>query len=183
MEVTSSKRCWRQAVISSAGDGMAGCFAPFEHLVHFPVAVGDDALQLVDGFATNQYLIDTPLSTGKPLNPSNVRRDIWQKVVKCAGVPQLDLYALRHTFATLGRAAGGAAFNVARMMGHSNSTLVDSVYAHSMQSGMASVVERVTARALGEKPELRVLEGGKTPDAREPLENSIEQPTNASATV
>jgi len=32
-------------------------------------------------------------------------------------------------------------------MGHAKSTLVDQVYAHSMQSGMASVAENVTARA------------------------------------
>jgi hypothetical protein len=63
----------------------------------------------------------------------------------------------------LGRVAGEEAFNVARAMGHSRSTLVDQVYAHTMQSGMASVAERVTARALGIEPKLRVIEGGKSP--------------------
>jgi integrase len=48
------------------------------------------------------------------------------KLVKSAGVRALDLYSLRHTFATLlGRTAGESAFNVARMMGHSRSLLVD----------------------------------------------------------
>jgi hypothetical protein len=46
------------------------------------------------------------------------------------------------------------------MMGHAKSSLVDKAYAHTMQSGMASVVENVTARALGLKPQLRVIEGG-----------------------
>jgi len=91
-------------------------------------------------------------ATGRPMNPSNVRRDIWTKLVKRAGVRSLDMYSLRHTFASLGRVAGESAFNVARMMGHAKSTLVDQVYAHSLQSGMASVAERVTARALGEQP-------------------------------
>ena len=68
------------------------------------------------------------------MNPSNVRRDIWTKLVKRAGVRSLDMYSLRHTFASLG--------------------LVDQVYAHSLQSGMASVAERVTARALGLEPKL-----------------------------
>jgi integrase len=86
--------------------------------------------------------------TGQPLNPSNVRRDVWVKLVKRSGVRPLDLYSLRHTFASLGRVAGESAFNVSRMMGHSCSTLVDQVYAHRLQSGMASVAERVTARAL-----------------------------------
>lgn len=106
--------------------------------------------------------------TGQALNPSNVRRDVWKKVIVRAGVRPLDMYSLRHTFASFGRAAGEASFNVARAMGHSQSTLVDQVYAHSLQSGMASVAERVTARALGEKPVLRVIEN--TRDVRQPLD-------------
>jgi hypothetical protein len=41
---------------------------------------------------------------------------------------------------------------------------------------MASVAERVTARALGEQPKLRVIEG-KLRDVREPLD---EKPAEAS---
>jgi hypothetical protein len=60
-------------------------------------------------------------------------------------------------------------------MGHSRSTLVDAVYAHSLQSGMASVAERVAARALGEQPKLRLIDGGQR-DVRQPLdENKPEQ--------
>jgi integrase len=112
--------------------------------------------------------------TGKPMNPSNVRRDMWLPLKKRAGVRELDLYSLRHTFASLGRTAGESAFNVARMMGHVRSTLVDSVYAHTMQSGMASVAENVTARALGVKPQLRVIEGGQR-DVRRPLDEASEE--------
>jgi integrase len=109
--------------------------------------------------------------TGKPMNPSNVRRDMWLPLKKRAGVRGLDLYSLRHTFASLGRTSGESAFNVARMMGHAKSTLVDQVYAHTMQSGMASVAENVTARALGLKPQLRVIEGGQR-DVRQPLDEA-----------
>ena len=109
--------------------------------------------------------------TGQPLNPSNVRRDVWLKLIKRAGVRAFDMYSLRHTFASLGRVSGEAAFNVARAMGHSRSTLVDEVYAHSLQSGMASVAERVTSRVFGEQPKLRVIEGG-TPAVRQPLDES-----------
>ncbi len=63
---------------------------------------------------------------------------------KRAGVRELDLYSLRHTFASLGGTAGERAFNVARMMGHSRGVIVDQVYARSIQSGMASVAENVT---------------------------------------
>lgn len=114
--------------------------------------------------------------TGRPMNPSNVRRDIWTKLVARAGVRVLDLYSLRHTFASLGRTAGEAAFNVAAVMGHSRSHLVDQVYAHSLQSGMASVAERVTARALGEQPKLRVVSTENPPAVRQPLDVLAPEP-------
>jgi hypothetical protein len=98
-------------------------------------------------------------------------------------VRALDLYSLRHTFASLGRTAGESAFNVARMMGHARSTLVDQVYAHSMQSGMASVAENVTARAHGLKPHLRVIEGGNSRDVRHPLDETPRQDQNNVATA
>jgi integrase len=119
---------------------------------------------------------------GTPFNPSNVRRDIWLPLKKRAGVRGLDLYSLRHTFASLGRTAGESAFNVARMMGHARSTLVDAVYAHSLQSGMASVAERVTARALGEAPKLRVIEGGAR-DVRQPLDEASQGTEKSAATA
>jgi integrase len=106
---------------------------------------------------------------GGPMNPSNLRRDLWVPLLERAGLPFRDLYSLRHTFASLGRTAGESAFNMSRMMGHSRSTLIDQVYAHSLQSGMASVAESVAARALGVKPQLRVIEG-KQRDVRQPLE-------------
>ena len=123
-----------------------------------------------------------PTRTGRPLNPSNVRRDIWLPLKRRAGVRDLDLYSLRHTFASLGRTAGESAFNVARMMGHSRSGLVDQVYAHTMQSGMASVAESVTARALGVKPQLRVIDGGAR-DVREPLDETAQKTEKSVASI
>ena len=76
--------------------------------------------------------------TGNPLNPSNVRRDIWLKLIARAGVRKLDMYSLRHTFASLGRASGEEPFNVARAMGHSRSQIVDEVYAHGKRLSLAA---------------------------------------------
>ncbi len=109
---------------------------------------------------------------GKPMHPCNVATRMWRPLVKRAGVSPLDMYSLRHTFASLGRTAGESAFNMSRMMGHSRSTLVDQVYAHSMQSGLASAAENVTARALGVKPQLRVIEGGNSRDVRRSLDDA-----------
>ena len=64
-------------------------------------------------------------------------------------------------FPGLGTLAGEEPFNVARAMGHSKSEVVDSVYAHALPSGMASVAEHVTARALGEQRQLRLVSGNE----------------------
>ncbi len=107
---------------------------------------------------------------GTAYHPSNVCRALWRPLVKRAQVRKLDMYSLRHTFASLARSSGEAAFNVARAMGHSRSTLVDAVYAHSLASGMAGVAERVAGRVFDVKPQLRVLEGGASQDVRQPLD-------------
>ena len=104
------------------------------------------------------------------MNPSKVRRDIGSKLVARAAVRALDMYSVRHTFASLGRAAGEAAFNVAAVMGHSRSHLVDQVSAHSLQCGRASFAERVTARALGEQPKLRVVSSENPPAVGSPFD-------------
>jgi integrase len=115
---------------------------------------------------------------GKPQNPSNLRRDVWLPLKKRAGVRNLDLYSLRHSFATMARTAGEGAHAVARMLGHSHSLLVDRVYAaHTLASGLTGVAEAVTNRALGLKPQLRVIEGGNQRDVRSPLEESAEKTT------
>jgi hypothetical protein len=60
--------------------------------------------------------------------------------------------------------------------------LVDRVYARSLQSGMASVAERVTARALGEQPKLRVIEGRNSRDVRETIDKRLPEQAKQQAT-
>ena len=48
-----------------------------------------------------------------------------------------DMYSLRWTFVSLARASGEAAFNVSRIIGHARSMIVDTIYAHTVESGLA----------------------------------------------
>ena len=75
-----------------------------------------------------------------------------------------------------------SASNVARAWGHSRSTQVDRVYAHSLQSGMGSVVERVTAKALGEQPKFRLIESNLQ-DVGQPSDETAKQSSGARATA
>lgn len=117
---------------------------------------------------------------GRVLDPGYVRRNWWQPLCKAAGVPAVDLYSCRVTFATLARSSGESAFNVARAMGHARSTLVDDVYARANAKGLESVATAVAGRILGDaagaptppttppkgrgRGALRVLDGGRAAD-------------------
>jgi integrase len=99
---------------------------------------------------------------GRPLNPANVIKRWWyptlERVNKITPTPKLDLYSLRHTYASIARNAGASAFVVSQAMGHSKSTLVDQVYAHSLPSGQTELAQQVVDRVYGKQ------------DVRQPLD-------------
>lgn len=90
-----------------------------------------------------------------------------------------DLYSLRWTFVSLARASGEAAFNVSRVIGHARSTIVDTIYAHTVDSALAGVSESVAER-IGltaatppenpppprQIPKLRLIAGGQRVDGQ-----------------
>jgi hypothetical protein len=87
------------------------------------------------------------------------------------------MYSLRWTFVSMARASGEAAFNVSRVIGHARSTIVDAVYAHTVDSALAGVSDSVAERlgltpagqpvppaappAPHQPPKLRVIDGGR----------------------
>ena len=117
-----------------------------------------------------------PSEVGTPLNKANVRKRVWIPLLLRAKVPYRDLYSLRWTFVSLARASGEVPFNVSRVIGHARSTIVDTIYAHTVDSGVAGVSDSVAQRAgltVGPTPEppkptapsgrptLRVIDGGR----------------------
>ena len=67
-------------------------------------------------------------------------------LLKRAEAPYRDMYSLPWTFVSLARASGEAAFNVSRLIGHARSTIVDTIYAHTVDSDLAGVSESVADR-------------------------------------
>jgi integrase len=87
-----------------------------------------------------------PSTTGTPLNKANVRKRVWMPLLERAQVRYRDMYSLRWTFVSLARASGEQAFNVARVIGHARSTIVDTIYGHTVDSAPAGVSESVAER-------------------------------------
>jgi len=50
------------------------------------------------------------------------------------------------TFVSLARASGELPFNVSRIIGQARSVIVDTIYAHTVDSGLAGISESVTER-------------------------------------
>jgi hypothetical protein len=117
-------------------------------------------------------------------------------LLKRAEVRYRDLYSLRWTFVSLARSSGEVPFNVSRVIGHARSTIVDTIYAHTVESGVAGVSESVAGRAglqttpLPEPPKpappsgppkLRLINGGwgvpreNQRDVRKPIENAPDE--------
>lgn len=70
--------------------------------------------------------------------------DVWHKVRKEAGVPDLRLHDLRHSFASQGLAAGLSLEVVGQLLGHS-SVMSTKRYAHLVEDKAKSAVEETTA--------------------------------------
>jgi integrase len=135
-----------------------------------------------------------PSSVGTALNKANVRKRVWMPLLERAEIRYRDMYSLRWTFVSLARASGEAAFNVSRLIGHARSTIVDTIYAHTVDSALAGVSQSVEKRvglkleqppappdppvAPRQPPKLRVIDGGRRagggdqPDIRRTIDDA-----------
>ena len=85
---------------------------------------------------------------GHPMNPSVLTNHIHD-IEDAAGLTQISVHGLRHTFASMLNNAGVDIARISRELGHSNITTTFGVYTHVF--GGASSSSRGIADALNEK--------------------------------
>jgi integrase len=94
------------------------------------------AAQALDGLPPR---LDTrllfPAERGGHLNLPEWRSDEWTPAVRAAGLAHRSPYALRHTYATFGIAAGVSLFELARFMGTSVEQ-IDKTYGHLLPDAL-----------------------------------------------
>jgi integrase len=88
-----------------------------------------------------------PGQRGKHLNLNEWRADEWTPAVRAAGLAHRSPYALRHTYATFGIAAGVSLFELARFMGTSVEQ-IDKTYGHLLPDALDRTRQALDAFAL-----------------------------------
>ncbi len=81
---------------------------------------------------------------GRPMNSDYLARE-FKRLLREAGLPQMRLYDLRHTAATLALAAGVPVKVVSEQLGHAPSSFTLDVYAHVLPHMQADAAKRVAA--------------------------------------
>jgi len=79
---------------------------------------------------------------GRPINPSNLRRDFLSLIAR-AGVPEIRVYDARHTFATLAIDAGLPIKAVSESMGHADVAVTLRTYTHVLENQRARVADEM----------------------------------------
>jgi len=82
---------------------------------------------------------------GGPLDGHNLARRHLPRILEEAGLPQIRLYDLRHTAATLALSAGVPVKVVSEMLGHSSVALTLDVYSHVLPHMQEDAARRMAA--------------------------------------
>jgi len=82
---------------------------------------------------------------GGPLDGHNLSSRHLRRILKEAGLPQIRLYDLRHTAATLALSAGVPVKVVSEMLGHSSVALTLDVYSHVLPHMQEDAARRMAA--------------------------------------
>ena len=81
--------------------------------------------------------------TGTMLDPDNLRRRVFYRLLEKAGIRRIRLHDLRHTFATRLIANGESLADVRDMMGHSSIQVTVDIYHHYVQGSNKQAVDRL----------------------------------------
>jgi integrase len=104
---------------------------------------------LAEGFITGPVFCDTQ---GGYLRISNLRRDSFKPILSRAGLPDIRLYDLRHTSATLLLLADENPKVVSERLGHSSVTLTLDTYSHVLPTMGRRAADKLNAILGGGVP-------------------------------
>lgn len=117
------------------------------------VPVGGAAIALLRGFPRSQDSIYVFPSPRKGKHLVGLQK-VWKRVREAAGLPEVRLHDLRHSFASVAVSGGHSLYAVGKVLGHKQARTTE-IYAHLAENPLLSVANqtaRVIADLLAPKP-------------------------------
>jgi integrase len=112
------------------------------------VAVPDEVAERLRTLIASEHLEADPLlfrsSTRCPLHERNLVQRVFKPLLRRAGLPDIRLYDLRHTFATLALREGVPARLVSEQLGHASVAFTLEFYGHVLEESRSAGAERLS---------------------------------------
>jgi len=140
--------------------------------VHLPAFVADMVGRHLEDVTQDPDVLLFTAPRGGPLRYSNTRAAFWDPARVRAGddLAEITPHDLRHTCASLMRAAGADVKAIQQQLGHRNATVTLNIYTHLFEGDLDEVMDRLDAHSATESRPERVLgevvdliHRGKTP--------------------
>jgi integrase len=127
--------------------------------VHLPAFVAEMLGHHLESVERDAQALVFTAPRGGPLRHSNTRKAIWDPARARAGEDLADItpHDLRHTCASLMRAAGADVKAIQQQLGHRSATVTLDTYTHLFEGDLGEIMDRLDAySATRSRPE-RVL--------------------------
>jgi len=111
-----------------------------ENLVVFLAKLGKEREAFGPTYPTHGYLFVWP--DGSRVHPDTITAT-FNRIVDRAGVPQIRLHDIRHTYITLARNRGVNRKLLSNRVGHANETVTDTIYTHAIAGADRPVAEEM----------------------------------------
>jgi integrase len=111
--------------------------------VYLPAFVAEELAQHLHDRPSEPETLVWAAPLGGPLRYNPYRSRVWDKAVTEAGLEGVTPHALRHTCASLMRAAGADVKEIQAQLGHRSPVVTLSVYTHLFEDAYDSVMDRL----------------------------------------
>lgn len=127
--------------------------------VQLPASVATMVGRHLENVADDPTSLVFTAPRGGPLRYSNTRRGVWNPARSRAGADLQDItpHHLRHTCASLMRAAGADVKAIQQQLGHQTATVTLNTYTHLFEGDLDEVMDRLDAFSATESRPERVL--------------------------
>jgi integrase len=127
--------------------------------VHLPAFVSELLGRHLQDIEEAPEALVFPAPRGGPLRYPNMRKTVWDRARERSDEDLTDVtpHDLRHTCASLMRAAGADVKAIQQQLGHRSATVTLNTYTHLFEGDLAAVMDRLDTHAAIESRPERVL--------------------------